>query len=249
MTDTKKDKLRKLLALADGTANEAEAMAALQKAQDYAATYGLSLDDIRNSTEESRDFVTTDPLYSGRSGNAKKWRNWTICDWHLWKPLSEFCGVKVRVAVDADGDNALQYFGHSADVDLVIYLRKNINKAFNMEWEVYRDFVLDERVRLSTAKLDTAMYSFTLGMADRLRERMTALRKEQTAIPAGNELIVLKGALVEKKANEVGFQEHRGSAGAARSVDGAAWAAGRDSGDRVAFGRGVSGNGVKMIGR
>lgn len=246
----KKNKLRKLLALADRATNEGEAMAALAKAEEYSKLYGLNLDDLRAEEVASNEFETSGPLYSGRvERDQKPWLNWSVCDWHLWKPLAAYCGVKVRTTFDKDGDNALEYFGHFADVDLAVYLRDTINRAFYAEWRVYRDFVLTERVRSNPSALDTAMYSFTLGMADRLRERMSDIRRQSEESTTGKELIVLKGALVEQKAREVGFVEHAGKAGAGRQVDGAAYASGKDSGNRVSMGRGVGSAKVKMIGR
>lgn len=245
--ESKMKKLRALLALAGDKANEAEAMAALAMAQKYAAEYGLSLDDVKQ--DDGTDFGKSEPMFSGfrDSGDA-----FSMCDKVLSFAIAKFCCIKVQATISADGkENEIVYFGHNIDVAIAQALRKTINKAMNLEWIVYRDFLARD---LHSAKATAdAKISFQAAMANRIRDRMLALREEAAGAAGGGDtgtaLVVAKAALLSTRAKEANFQEAQGTYG--RSGNNyAAHAAGRDAGNRVKLRTEVGGGSkVFAIGR
>lgn len=227
-------KLRKILNLAQGNVNKAEALASISKAMAYAAQYGLSLAEA----EDMKDFSE----YGKRSAYSGT-KNYGYVDRYLWKDIAKFCHCKVGVEMDEDGDHCIVFFGHEADVDIAFWLRGNIRAAMKFEYEIYRDFVASGRQGVD------ARDSFHLGFANEVRERMGVV----DAAPKTSDstaLVVKKWEIVNAAAKEAGFVEAQGSAGRRVNHDGNAYAAGSAAGRRVNLGRGVSGNGsVKMIGR
>lgn len=238
------ERLRKLLALAKGNASEAEAMAAIGKAHDYADRFGLSMDEARQK-EKDGDVADyrAQAFYSGET-------DYDAVDKYLWRDIAKFCCVRVTntadgetLARDEDGDLVLIYQGEPADVELAIWLRATARAAMRFEWEVYRDFVYKREV-----PLNVAMQSFHRGFADKARARMEA--HERRAAPTGKELVVVKQALLVQAAEAHGWHDPFLGRGSRARVDGAAYGAGEAAGGRVDIGRGVAqGGNVKMIGR
>lgn len=239
MTDDERKKklatLASLLAMAEGKANKAEAMNAIDKLQERAARFGFTMEEIRNGLAARDDNFKTASMYSGE-------KQYGFVDQFLWKTIAEFCNVLVGVGVDSDGDLTLRYFGTDADVELAKWLRATIKAAMALEWGVYRDFVMAKG-----SNIPQEMRGFHRGLADELRERMEVKRK---VVPSErNEIIVATMALVVQKARETGFAEAVAGKGRAYNMSEAAYGAGRQAGARVNIGRGVAGGGAKMIGK
>ena len=264
--ESKIEKLKKLLVLASGNANEAEAMAALAKAQEYAATYGLNIDNIK--TEEGlkaarKGYGKSSSIFSGFGGNTDSRLQFAPVDALLWKDIARFCDVMIGVTKDSDGDNCIEYYGQEADVELAIYLRATIAKAMDFEWSVH-EMLLDNEYRpnmqTSTRNMQAAMnkvfvlkHSFWQGMADRLRERMMFLHRQRTeAATEGSDsraLMVVKEKMLAERAKEDGFRSAVGARGQHHAVDSAMYATGHQRGGAVDLGRGVSAKSPLAIGR
>ena len=238
MTDEERKKklatLASLLAMAEGKANKAEAMNAIDKLQERAARFGFTMEEIRNGLAARDDNFKTASMYSGE-------KQYGFVDQYLWKTIANFCNVLVGVGVDSDGDLTLRYFGAEADVELAKWLRATIKSAMMLEWGVYRDFVMPKG-----GNIKHEMTGFHRGLADELRERMEVQRK---IVPSERNAIILATmALVVQKAQETGFAEAVAGRGRSQTVSEAAYGAGRMAGARVNLGRGVAGGGAKMIG-
>lgn len=247
------DKLRKLLALGLGNANEAEAAAAIRKAQEYAETHGLNLDDLADEVkreEAAEGYRKSGPLFSGID-------KWADVDLYMWKAIAFFCDCKVGITRDDDGDWAIEYFGHEVDLELAQYLRVVIARAMEYEWDVMAlglgsDARPDEQssaARKVAADKRRAVIkeSFLRGMTDRLKQRMIDVRADRAMRTSGNQLVVLKQALLVQKAEEAGFTEAQGSKARSVAADAAAYHSGFQRGDAVNLGRGVADSRAKMI--
>jgi plasmid maintenance system killer protein len=240
MTDKEKanrlSKLRKLLDLAGNNPSKEEALAAVEKARAYAETYGLSLAEA-NAAQDFDDYGSRD-AYSGE-------KNYGYVDRYLWKTIANFCRCKVNAGRDEDNDLTIIFFGHHVDVELAHWLRGTIRAAMAHEWSIYRDFIATDAEK---RKLVNTMDSFHLGFANELRERM----KVVDAAPMSSDsraLVVKKWELVEAAAKRAGFVEAQGGRGRSVNVNSSAYGAGASAGRRVDSGRGVSGGGVRMIGK
>lgn len=237
------ERVRSLMAMAKGRANEAEAMAALGKAQKLASDYGLSQSDIEKNGAAAHDFVKSDPMFSGLRGAGDD--AFTMCDMTLWDAVAKFCYVKVGQNLSVDGkDNQFIYFGYSIDVEIAKALRFTINGAMNDEWMVYRDlFSKHIRTEANDAK---AKWSFGQEMGRRIRQRMQEIRQwereEEKASGLSTSLVVSKEGLLALRAKEAGFKEIVPGYGKARAHDYSAAMAGRDAGNRVKLQTSVSAN-------
>lgn len=226
--------LASLLAMAEGKANKAEAMNAIDMLQARAEKFGFTMEEIRNGLASRDDNFKTASMYSGE-------KQYGFVDQFLWKTIANFCNVLVGVGVDGDGDLTLRYFGTDADVELAKWLRATIKAAMALEWGVYRDFVMAKGVNVKVE-----MQSFHRGLADEMRERMDVQREKVSS--GRNEIIVATMALVVQKARDAGFAEAVSGRGRSMAMSEGAYGAGRQAGARVNIGRGVAGGGAKMIG-
>lgn len=241
-------KVAKLSAMAAGKANEHEANQAMAMAAAISAEFGLTQDDIDAGSVAANDFVASGNLYSGSYVNEKA--VYCMVDQYLSKALCDFCAVTIgtrRTGNDAE----VEFFGHRIDVEIAKALRIVINKAMNMEWVIYRDFVASKFKSEATTR--QAEMSFSIAMAGRLRERMQLLRKiEGDEVPATNALVVSKAGLLKDRTAVARFVEARYSSGSRYTHDRNAGAAGNAAGGRVGLHSGNIANGsggVKAIAR
>ena len=247
MTDleTKREKLAKLLALATGNANQAEAEAAFAKAAKMAEVYGLSLEDIRKATKATKDFIKSQ-FYSGKP-NRDNTLSWTPVDYHMVFALAKFCTVQFRVCKDEDGDNCIEFFGHSIDVDIARHLRGVISRAMAAEWAAYELFDCAD-IRSSAQKLAKAKLSFFAAMASHMKERMREIVEfNAQSATGGTALVVAKDGMLKEKAKEVGFVQTKGGTSRSYRADPEASRAGREAGGRVKLQESVAAGGSKML--
>lgn len=149
------DRIRKILALANGTSFEGEANTAMTMAQNYMKTYGLSMTDVELG--ESLD----EPIVHELVDRQKPMKTW-----------EGILAVAVGTVTDCRpvrvSNSVLSFIGYKQDVDMAKML-------FSM---------LREATRRAGRKLypnDTAMRrSFYLGVADRLAERAKAEKQTNT---------------------------------------------------------------------
>jgi hypothetical protein len=219
----------------------------------------LNLEDVKDETkrkEAAKGYGKGDVLYSGKNSNGRT--DWSPVERYMLAALCDYCDVKVGVTLDEDGDSAIQFYGEECDLELAKYLRRKINRAMTFEWGAYQ-ITLGSKFqpnRWSKARdIDLAIEAsldardaFFVGMATRLREKMADYKRQRAAATTGNELVVLKNALLVQRAKEDGFVEATYGAVERTYHDPAHVAAGRARADAVDMGRSVGG-GAKMIAR
>lgn len=243
--DKAKERLAKLLALAQANPNEGEAMAALEKIAAIQAEYGLTLDDIKTGTEEAKAAETSAWQFSGEHGA------YSTLDNKLIKAVADYRGVLVGVRTTEDADTLIRFFGNPVDVAAAVATRNILRAAADHEWTIYREFVMDERANVTTAKL-----AFLTGFCDRVHKRLSAWAmkavNEGPKDGKGTSLVVLKHQLVRQMAREHQFDEVRYTYGRGTKVhDGMAYGAGSAAGGRVDVNTGVgsSAGATRMIGK
>jgi hypothetical protein len=236
MSDQEKrlEKLRKLLNLAESKGNEAEAMAAIGKAREFAEKYGLSLEDAQaQAASGDTEGFRAETRKSGVGA-------WCDADNYMSKHISRYCDCIVGNVRQSAGDVwSLEYVGDAVDVELAMWLRGTINRAMFYEWEAYRDFVWKyDKARKSEA---AACETFKTAMALRLAERMKDAKAPVLAAETGKALIIAKKDIILNFMRERGIQAAQYGKRAASAYDAKAASYGRAAGDKVPLGRGVSG--------
>ncbi len=232
--DAKLEAARNLRKKATSTTSEAEAMACIALVRKLQAKYGLTLDEIEAESEAtSRDHFKDSGMYSGEGA-------WNHVDMNLTFDIGRFCRVKVGTEFRPTSNGGkrtteyfIHYFGHEADVENAVWLRENVKAAMLFEWEIYRDFVM----KPGTDRV-IARRSFCMGMSERIRQRIAVA--EQDDDDDCTALTIRVNALVEKRAQEVGFVEAQGAARRRTKADMSAYGAGQAAGGRVDIGRGVT---------
>lgn len=242
------EKLRKLLALSEGTANEAEMLAALGKAMEYADKYGLSLEDAKNNPDER--------IEAGRMNVKSGWNEWSFLDAELGPKLCAFLRLKaVNAWQPKDGIYEITYVGEPAAVELFGWIRRTIMATYKYEKEVYEKFVHRDMPASERPTLDNARKSFLFGFCRKIQARIDEIMKARlmalspTDRASRDALVVVTSALIEasiKKHGDVPVSYKTRSVG---KVDMSAYGAGQAAGARVEMGRGVGKGGALRIGR
>ena len=188
-----REKIKALMSkTADNGASEAEAMQALEMASRLMAKHGVTMDDLRATKEE--DFVT-------RGGNTAGQLH--AVDKLLQTTIAKVTGTKTWIS-NSSGlhrGRTPMFFGYAADVDYALYMREVIKTAMEAEWAKSKSkFVGEVHGR-------AARSSFMAGMAKRIRERLNEMFADRVKeTPKGNELVVLKGQMVESAYANLGMK-------------------------------------------
>jgi hypothetical protein len=235
--------LRRIAALSQKTiengCTEAEALAAAEHVDRLLRAHNLTLDEISLEREE---------LSVAEIRTGKKVRHPVDM---VVPELTRFTGTLVQVSALRDGGLTYRFFGLRADTLLAGHLLRVIHGA--MEREV-RAYLADRRGASGTSIGDglRRRSSFLYGMSDRVSDRLVELREAREGIPTatGRDLVVVKDALVRRRAAELGFDASefsiRSYYTSERDFD-----AGRAAGDRVGLGSPVEGPGkpVALLGK
>lgn len=152
----------------------------------------------------------------------------------LWKVADGIeHATDVRYATSPPGVWPVQihFFGLAHEVEVARYMLEICANAMRREQAlVAGPFLRSPRAR-------RRVMPFLDGMADRLRERIRAMRPPQ---PPGTGLVVLRNSLVDQGMKDAGFETKKRAARSSRDLE-RGYQAGRDAGDRVALNRGVGG--------
>jgi hypothetical protein len=205
-------------------ASEAEVMAALAKADKLMAEHGLTEADLEVA-EAKRDMRAGEFKYGIKTQHpCAKWCSRTI---------GEFCGVVTWYSSRTQTSNG---FGFNGDVEMYEFLLKLVHDSMNREW---KDYLPKNPPRPGVSR-HTEYWSFMLGMAERVNEKIRELMeaREVKTDSTGTDLVVKKYAVIEASMKEMlpGLQLRQGRSRGIRA-DGSAMAEGRKAGDRVNLNR------------
>lgn len=232
-------------------ASEHEAQFAMLKAQQLMEEHGISLEDLSHGVKQS-DFIRRKFSDGKKLSILDRYVAASIArytDTKVWNDL-EFAGYKNGRTVNGkrriNTTSNLTFYGFAVDVELAHYIYKVCDAAMETEWKTFS-------VGLPTGQRKAARSSFMLGMAVRLRTRLTDLKQQNVQKTSDrNQLVVLKNQLVERAAKEELNLGHmkKGYSSSPSVVNGNAYYAGQEAADRVRFNREVEDGptgGVKLI--
>jgi putative ubiquitin-RnfH superfamily antitoxin RatB of RatAB toxin-antitoxin module len=205
-------------------ATEAEAMAALAKADKLMAEHGLTEADLEVA-EAKRDMSVGEFKYGIKTQHpCAKW-----CS----KTIGEFCGVITWY--DPNGQKS-SGFGFNADVEMYEFLLKLVHDSMNREWKNY----LATNPPKKGVSRHTEYWSFMLGMAQRINEKLQELMqaREVKVDSTGTDLVVKKYAIIQAGMKEMLPDLHFRKANSRGILaDSSAMNKGRKAGDRVNLNR------------
>lgn len=215
-------------------ATEAEAMAALIKADKLMAEHGLTEADLEVA-EAKRDMSHGEFKYGIKTQHpCAKW-----CS----KTIGQFCGVVTWYDLGTQKSNG---FGFNVDVEMYEFLLKLVHDSMNREW---KDYLQNNPLRPGLSR-HTEYWSFMLGMAQRINEKLKELMeaREVKTDSTGTDLVVKKYAVIEAGMKEMlpGLSL-RNSRSRGIRADGSAMAEGRKAGDRVNLNRPVTSSSGKRL--
>jgi len=220
------NKIRALLAKTlDNGCSEAEAMAALGKAQAMKDAYAVT-DAELNLTKEEKAILRREPPGTKDPHRIK---------FFLLSAVSKFCNCEGwRLRREEGG--GIVFCGLQADAQFATWLLETLANFVQAE---IVNFLIEAQP--SNEERREAMRDFVLGCTDRISERLTELCKQSEALATSNAkaLVVIKNAAVQAKLDELGI--HFRSVSCCGPGDHASYSAGRAAGDRASFGRPVSG--------
>lgn len=250
------DKVRtKIAALMKKTqengASESEAMAAMAIAEKLMSEYGVTLDDIKNNAQNTRDFTkrrfgvgkklsVLDKIVApaiARYTDTKVWNNLVFAGFKQGRTSTG----KARMKTESN----LMFYGYSVDVELAEYIYNVCDIAIDTEWNRFM-------VTVPRGMRKQIRSSFILGMTVRIRDRLDEMKKDNVVRSGSKDLMVLKSQLVETAFKEgLGITLGKPSGGvSAKNFTSSVYDAGKQAGDRVRFNREVHdgpAGGVKMI--
>lgn len=226
MTDREKiaGRIRALLAkTVENGCTEEEALSAAAMAADMLRRYNLTVDEVE---------LRASPFgrHSERHEDAVGER--------LWKPaagIAELTGVKFWTSSAGVYPIEVSFFGFQHEVDVARYLLEICARAMRQEHRRQeRAFAL-----LVPAARRRKVLPFLDGMADRLRQRITAMKPPA---PTGTGLVVLRGSLITEAMAAEGLKLRDQRARGSRDFE-PSYQDGRAAADRVALNRGLGGGG------
>jgi hypothetical protein len=217
------DKVRALLSkTTDAGCTEAEALAALTKAQAMIDAYEVTDEELALTKEEKailRSVETRDPLFIRR---------------RLMFAIEEFTNTKAWYRSISRGHYNRTLCGLPADVDFAEWLIESLTQFVQSELATFlMGFAGAGRDRQSATR------SFVMGCIERIRHRLAELAKPRPAQSSnGRALVVTKRAAIRDCMVTNDIRLCAGS-GFAPAGDVASYAAGKAAGDRASFGRPV----------
>ena len=237
MTINRENLLGKIRALLSKTTvvgcTEAEALAALTKAQAMIDAYEVTDDELALTKEEKailRSAETRDPLFIRR---------------RLMFAVEEFTNTKAWYLSISRGHYNRTLCGLPADVDFAEWLIEALTQFVQSELATFlMNFAGTGHDRQSATR------SFVMGCIERIRHRLTELAKPRPAQSSNSRaLVVTKQAAIRDCMATNDIRLRTGS-GFAPVGDIASYAAGKAAGDRASFGRPISGgNGAPRLAR
>jgi hypothetical protein len=226
------NKIRALLAKTmENGCSEAEAMAALGKAQAMRDAYAVTEAEL-NLTKEERAILRREPPGTKDPHRIK---------WFLVGAVSKFCNCRCWRQRRDDG-GGLVFCGLPSDAQFATWLLDTL-----------ADFVRAELVNHlmdaepTNEERREVMRGFVLGITDRISERLRELCEQSATLATSNAkaLVVVKDAAIKAKLDELGIHLCAASSSCG-AWDSSSYDAGRTAGDRASFGRPVSGQNATL---
>lgn len=242
-SDTKKiaERVRKLMALAKNNSNEQEAMAALGKAQSIMAEHGITADDV-NAADEN--WIKRGESYANpKSKNFIHHRSTKAA-----MAIAAMTGTRAWVSKDK-----VVFFGLDHEVEIAHYMLDLIKNVMDVEWTIFRKSDGFDSCQNTNTQRNSFMNAMVIRVVTRLEEMNNDRKDDLDNIPdeaikiKGNELIIIKNRLIDKKLREMGIRlKSRSSRYFTNSKSAAN--AGNTAGGSVGFNSGVRSNsGNKLI--
>jgi hypothetical protein len=225
-------KIRALLAKTlEAGATEAEAMAALEKAQAMRDAYDVKEAEL-NLTKEEKAILRREPPGTKDPHRIKYQLIWGV---------SQFCNCQGwRNRRDEGG--GIVFCGLPADAQFATWL---LDTLANFVHEELVHFLMDAAP--SNEDRAQAIRGFVLGCCERIRERLVELVEKSATVASSNAkaLVVVKDQAIKAKLDEIGIRLCAGSSSLG-AYDGSSYQAGSAAGDRASFGRPVSGRNATL---
>lgn len=226
-TDAILRKLRALMAKTqDSGCTEAEARAAAEAVDRIMGEYDVQLDDLTvRSTKCDKRVITV------------KDRKGPIRDAIL--AIAKFTDTRTWTIQKGMGVEHYAFFGLEPDLDIAEYLFWLFKRAIERETATF-PIMNKAYLKMDDQRKQEARMSFGCGMARRLSERLTELKSKRdwtTEHTTGNQLIVLKGAIVTEEYAKLNLKLHK--IPGLKPHDAQAFYAGLDAGDRVAINQAI----------
>lgn len=251
MADTLDDIKRRIMALAQKTTDrgctEAEAFAAMAMVGRLLQSYNLTMDEC--DVRKSKCVTVHIPIKT--KGRAPI----DGCINSLAKLFSGRCWFARWHTVNGKRQVSYAFFVQEQDKEALEYLFKVIERAIETEAREFKrsqeyknpnvpDWMEDlhSRERFSRKIKTKQTRSFQRGMADRVSERLDAMRRENDAAmkareqSTGTSLMVLKGQLIREEFEKEGIKL-RVVRSYRQAYHGGAYGAGQRAGDRVNLNR------------
>jgi hypothetical protein len=226
------NKIRALLAKTlENGCSEAEAMAALDKAQAMKDAYAVTEAELK-LTKEEKAILRREP-----PGTKDRHR----IKWFLTTAVSKFCNCEGwRQRRDQGG--GMVFCGLPADVQFASWLLDTLANFVQAE---IVNFLMEHQP--SNEDRRDAIRSFAMGCTDRISQRLRELCEQSAAIATSNAkaLVVIKDAAVQAKIDELGICFRSDSCGG-EVRDSSSYEAGMAAGNRASFGRPVSGRNATL---
>lgn len=236
----------RIRALAEKTVSngctEAEAFSAAEMVGRLLDTYNLSMAEVDLHDEPTKTVVVKHRGVRRTPADGCLMAIAEFCDakvftWTTWVKSKARKGYTKALA-------EVRFFGLESDAEMAAYLYEVVCRAIETETKAY------VRSPLRRASGRSATTSFGHGMANRIRERLRAMKAEMTAAqsttPRGTDLMVLKGKIVEDAYEDLSKKLGlRDIPTFTRVTNTSAFASGIEAGDKVNLSRpvGASKNG------
>jgi hypothetical protein len=226
------NKVRALLAKTmESGCTEAEAMAALERAQAMMAAYEISEAEL-NLTKEEKAILRREPPGTKDPHQIK---------YNLIYSVSRFCGCEGwRNRRDEGG--GMVFCGLPSDAQFATWLLDTLTSFIQVE-------LVNHLMDVGPSKEDRreVIRGFVFGCTTRISERLDELRERSApvATPNAKALVVVKDAAIKAKLDELGIRLCSGG-GSCAGFDNSSYTAGKAAGDRASFGRPVSGRNATL---
>jgi Protein of unknown function (DUF2786) len=226
------NKIRALLAKTlDNGCSEAEAMAALSKAQALRDAHAVTEAEL-HLTKEEKAILRREPPGSTDPHRIK---------WFLSGAVGDFCSCESWRERKRKG-GGLTFCGLPSDAQFATWLLDTLTNFVQAELV---KFLIDAAP--SNEDRREAMRGFVLGCTDRICQRLRELGEQSATVASSNAraLVVVKNAAVKAKMDELGIHL-RGVSGDCGAFDPSSYQAGKAAGDHASFGRPVSGRNATL---
>jgi Protein of unknown function (DUF2786) len=226
------NKIRALLAKTlDNGCSEAEAMAALDKAQAMQDAYAVTEAEL-NLTKEEKAILRREPPGTKDPHRIK---------WLLSTAVAKFCNCQCWRQRRNQG-GGLVFCGLPSDAQFATWLLDTL--ANFVQAELVNHLMESEP---SNEDRREAIRGFVLGCTERISQRLDELCKQSatSATSTAKALVVVKNAAIQARLDELGIHL-RTSSDFCVAWDASSYAAGKAAGDRASFGRPVSGRNATL---